>query len=60
MDLEELTDKAIVYILDQLASETRLTEWEKGFVESVSDQWERRRSLSEKQREILGKIWDKY
>jgi hypothetical protein len=60
MEQSELTDKAIDYIIDGLSTETRMTEWEKNFVESVSDQWHGRRSLSEKQREVLGRLWDKY
>lgn len=60
MDAAELTDKAIDYIVDGLATEQRLTLWEKDFVESVSDQWHRRRSLSDKQKAALGRIWDKY
>jgi hypothetical protein len=59
MELSELTDKAIDYILSGLADEQRLTQWEKSFVESVSDQWTRSRRLSDKQKEVLGRIWDK-
>ena len=60
MDQSELTDKAIDYILDGLANEKRMTEWEKNFIESVTDQWTSRRSLSDKQKDVLGKIWDRY
>jgi hypothetical protein len=60
MDTNEMTDKAIDYSLDGLASERRLTEWEKNFVESITDQWTSRHSLSDKQKEVLGKIWDRY
>lgn len=60
MEQSELTDKAIDYILDNLSSERRLTEWEKSFVESIHDQWTRKRYLTERQREVLGRIWDKY
>ena len=60
MEQSELTDKAIDYILDGLSTETRLSQWEKNFVESLADQWTSRRSLSEKQKEVLGKLWDKY
>ena len=35
----------------------RLTDWERQFIESVSDQWDRRHSLSDKQREILERIY---
>jgi len=58
MRLEELTDDAIDYILDGI-DEKKLDNWEKGFVESISDQWERKHSLTDKQKEKLGKIWDK-
>ena len=58
MELSELTDKAIDYILDGIQTE-RLSDWERNFVESVSDQWIRNRRLSDRQKEILGKIWDK-
>lgn len=58
MKIEELTDQAIDYILDGVDL-TLLSEWERNFIESVSDQWTRNKRLSEKQKEILGKIWDK-
>lgn len=58
MKAEELTDSAIDYIVKGMNTDF-LTDWEKGFFESVSEQWDRRRSLSEKQREILGRLWDK-
>ena len=60
MQPEELDDKAIDYILDGLSHEDRLTNWEKNFVESITDQWTRKRSLSERQKEVLGNIWDRY
>lgn len=60
MELSELTDINIDYILSHLSSESRLTKWEQGFVESINDQWIRNRSLSDRQKETLGKIWDKY
>jgi hypothetical protein len=61
---EELTDKAINYIIEGLCDELakdrpRLNDWERDFVISVEDQWRRNHSLSAKQKEILGKIWDK-
>jgi hypothetical protein len=58
MKQEEMTDKAIDYIMTGMNID-QLTEWEQQFFESVSDQWTRRRNLSEKQKEILGNIWDK-
>jgi len=60
MELSELTDKAIDYILSHLETELHLTEWEKGFIESISDQWTRNRRLSDRQKEVLGQIWDRH
>jgi hypothetical protein len=59
MELSELTDNAIDYILDGLENAS-LTKWELDFYESIKDQWTRNRSLSDRQKEVLGKIWDKY
>jgi hypothetical protein len=59
----QLSDKAIDYILAefrrQISGEPKLTKWEISFIESIADQWEKRRKLSERQKEILGEIWDK-
>jgi hypothetical protein len=57
MRLEELTDDAIDYIFENL-DDTKFDKWQRGFVPSVRDQWERNRSLSDKQREALGRVWD--
>jgi hypothetical protein len=59
MEMSELTDKAIDYILDGLENAS-LTKWELNFYESIKDQWIRNRRLSDRQKEILGQIWDKY
>ena len=46
------------YMLDHMGDYTeRLTEWEKQFIESVSEQLEQRGILSEKQQEIVEKIY---
>lgn len=58
MKQEELTDSAIDYIFENYEP-TLLTKWELTFIESVEDQWKRNRRLSERQKEILGNIWDK-
>ena len=52
-------DEALQMIADCEARESRLTEWEQGFIDSLSKQLERGRSLTEKQEEILNRIWDK-
>jgi len=58
MRLEELTDSAVDYIMDGMVTDY-LSDWERNFFESVSEQWARNRRLSDKQKEILGDIWDK-
>jgi hypothetical protein len=60
MELHELTDKAIDYILDELEAPTKpLSPSTQSFVESIADQWRRNRRLSDPQKEALGKIWDR-
>jgi len=59
MELDELTDKAIDYILAELADEKHLNFWEKSFVADVTDQWQRNRFLTAAQKLKLGQIWDK-
>ena len=58
MNHEELTDEAIDYILEGIQTD-RLNDWERNFVESIGDQWQRNRRLSDKQKEVLGKLWDR-
>jgi hypothetical protein len=61
VELEEMSNSAIDTIFEGLEDQMdKLTKWERDFVESVSDQFTRTRSLSDKQKLILGKIWDKY
>jgi len=64
MELSELTDKAIDYIVEALCDEAakdrpKLSKWETDFLISIEEQWRNRRSLSDKQKEVLGRIWDK-
>lgn len=58
MTPEELTDQAVDYIIEGMDA-TQLNDWERRFFESVSDQWHHRHTLSDRQREVLGKIWDR-
>ena len=58
MELDELDDKSIDYILENVTVE-RLTAWEHDFVESISDQWSRGRHLTDKQKLKLGEIWER-
>jgi hypothetical protein len=55
---EELTDHAVDFIVAGMNTDF-LNDWEQAFFESVSEQWQLSRRLSEKQKEILGRIWDK-
>lgn len=48
------------YMLGHIEDYTeRLTEWEKQFVDSVSEQLEQRGTLSEKQQEIVERVYVK-
>lgn len=38
----------------------RLSPWEVDFLASVGDQWEQRRSLSDKQRAVVERIWERF
>ena len=50
--------KRIREVLDVCESETdKLSPWEQNFLESVSDQYTRKGSLSDKQLEILERIY---
>lgn len=64
MELNELTDKAIDYIVEGICDEMakdrpRLSKWEQDFAISIEEQWRKKRWLSDKQKETLGRIWDK-
>ncbi len=64
MELSELTDKAIDYIIDGLCDELakdrpKLNSWERGFIISVEEQWRNKRSLTDNQKTKLGQVWDK-
>lgn len=54
------TIEEIQQMLDDCeAREFRLTEWEIGFIDSISDQFAKKGSLSEKQDERLESIWNR-
>ena len=53
-------EKESAWILEQLESqESKLSEWERNFVQSLQEQIGKGRKLSMKQRDVLGNIWDK-
>ena len=51
-------EEALQMIEDCEARESRLSEWEAGFIDSLSKQVERGRALTEKQDETLNRISD--
>lgn len=57
-DLEQRR-KVIKYMLDELENADSLTKWEEEFTESISVQFETKKNLSERQCEILEKIYEK-
>ena len=57
MEKEE-RDKLIDHMFSSLDSPSKeLTKWEEDFLASIYEQWEARRWLSEKQYEILDRIY---
>lgn len=52
-------DETDQLILDCENRDDKLTEWEQSFIQSIREQYDRRGSLSDKQREILEKIWER-
>ena len=53
------TDEALQMVADCDARESRLSEWEGQFIDSIRRQLERGRALTERQDESLAKIWEK-
>lgn len=52
------TVETIQHFLEELANPTKpLTVWESGFIESLQDQFDRRGTLSDRQFEILERIY---
>ena len=54
----ELSDADVDLILDGL-DESKLGEWEKGFVSSVKTYWQKNKKLSDKQKKRLIELWNK-
>ena len=55
---DTLDPNRIGEVIEACADNTgRLTDWEVQFVEDISDQWERRHWLSDRQKEILERIY---
>ena len=56
---EHWSDDYLCMIDDCVTRESRLTEWEQGFIASLHSQIERDRRPSAKQIETLNSIWDR-
>jgi hypothetical protein len=56
-----LSDADVEGVLQALQGQFagRLTSWETDFVESIADQWEDRRTLTEKQRIKLDQVFER-
>lgn len=52
-------DEYLQLVTDCEARESRLSEWEIGFLASIRDQLERERPLTVKQTECLERIWER-
>lgn len=53
-----MTDEQKQMIEDCMNRESKMTSWEQGFIQSLSEQAERGGSISPKQAEILDTIWE--
>jgi hypothetical protein len=53
-----MTDDPIKHMLEALESPSKeLTKWEASFIESITDQYEQKGQLSDRQFEVLEKIY---
>ena len=48
------------FVINRLLKDRRLSEWEKGFIKSLKDYTDTGGFLSEKQKQKLSDIWEKY
>ena len=53
------TDEHLQMVTDCEARESRLSEWERDFIDSIRRQLDRGRALTERQAETLDRIWNK-
>lgn len=54
-----MNDEILEMIQDCENREDQMSEWERDFVQSLSEQFSRKGSISPRQEEILDKIWGK-
>ncbi len=48
------------YVIDQLSQNRNLNNWEKGFIKNIKEYTSDSGFLSDKQKNILSDIWEKY
>ncbi len=56
---EKSREEYLVKCLREEAYEVKFTDWERGFIASLARQIDQGRTLTERQKEILEKIWQK-
>jgi hypothetical protein len=54
-----MNDEHLQQVEDCESREQRLSDWERGFIDSIRRQLESGRALTEKQAEALDSIWEK-
>jgi hypothetical protein len=59
VDKEKSRDEYLVACLRDEVNDPKFSDWERGFITSVARQVRQGRKLSEKQKQILERIWDK-
>lgn len=56
---EKPRDEYLIACLRDEVNDPKFSDWERGFIASLARQVDQGRKLSEKQKQILEKIWDK-
>jgi hypothetical protein len=56
---EKSRDEYLIACLRDEVNDPKFSEWERGFITSLARQVGQGRKLSEKQKQILERIWDK-
>jgi hypothetical protein len=56
---EKSRDEYLIACLREEVNDPKFSEWERGFITSLARQVSQGRKLSEKQKQILERIWDK-
>jgi len=48
------------YVIEQLSQNTNLNEWEHNFIQSIKDYTDKGGFLSDRQKQKLSDLWEKY